>query len=85
MLEGRLFSSFENDIRAGFLMVQPLEDAHALAAVEIVARLKAHSLRSLDALHLAVARDLKATTFATADRVLAEAAEALGFQVVRFD
>jgi predicted nucleic acid-binding protein len=84
-LESRVFSTFENHIRTGFLLVHPLEDFHALAAVDIVARLKAHPLRSLDALHLAIARSLGAASFATADRVMADAAEALGFQVVRFD
>ncbi len=84
-LEGQVFSTFENDIRAGFLLVHPLEDSHALAAVEIVARLKAHPLRSLDALQLAIARDLGATRLATADGVLADAAAALGLEVVRFD
>lgn len=84
-LENRIFSAFEADIRAGFLLVEPLEDSHVLTAVEIMARLKAHPLRSLDALHLAIARALGAATFATADSVLADAAAALGFDVARFD
>ncbi|MBI3665412.1 MAG: type II toxin-antitoxin system VapC family toxin [Acidobacteria bacterium] len=84
-MENRVFSAFENDVRAGFLSVHPLEDAHALAALEILTRLKSHPLRSLDALHLAIAHALGVAKIATADRVLAEAAAALGFEVERFD
>jgi predicted nucleic acid-binding protein len=86
MLELRcLFAAFEEDVRAGALTVHPLEDAHAAAAVEIVARLKAQPLRSLDALHLAIALQIGATEVATADRAMAVAAAALGLKTVRFD
>jgi predicted nucleic acid-binding protein len=84
-IENRVFSTFETDVRKGFLVVHPLQDAHALAAIEILARLRNHPLRSLDALHLAIAQDLGAMCMATADRVLAEAAAALGLKTERFD
>ena len=84
-MEEQLFSVFENDVRRGFLAVHPLEDAHALAAIDIITRLRTHPLRSLDALQLAVAQDLGATILATADRALADAAAALGLQTARFD
>ena len=84
-METRVFSTFENDVRGGFLTVHPLEDTHALGALDILARLKTHPLRSLDALHLAIARALGISKIATADRVLAEAATALGIETVRFD
>ena len=42
------------------------------------------SLRALDALHLAAARTVGASDFATADKAQADAAEALGFTVYRF-
>ena len=84
-LEKQVWSTFEADLRAGHLAVHPLEDAHVLAAIDVLARLKAHPLRTLDALHLAVALGAGCTTIATADRVLAEAAAALGLAVVRFD
>ncbi len=84
-LETRILAAFENDVGEGFLYVHPLDDRHALGALEILSSLGARPLRSLGALHLAVARDLAATTLATADRVMAEAAEALGFTVARFD
>ena len=84
-MEKRTVAAFEDDIHQGFLYVHPLDDRHALAAVEIVSLLSRHHLRSLDALHLAIARDLDTPLIATADRVMAAAAEAMGFSVVRFD
>ncbi len=83
-IERQVLAAFEADIRAGFLSVHPLEDAHALAAIETLTRLRTFPLRSLDALHLAIARDCRCSGIATADRVLADAAVALGLAVVRF-
>lgn len=84
-MEDRVFSAFEDDVRKGSLVVHPLEDSHALTAIDILTRLRSHPLRSLDALHLAIAQHLGATLIATADRVLAGAATALGIQTARFD
>ena len=72
-------------MRAGYLTVYPLEDEHALAAAALIARLKSHPLRTLDALHLAIARGLDVEKVATADRIMAAAATALGMKAVRFD
>ncbi len=84
-MEEELFSVFENDVRRGFLTLHPLDDTHALAAMEILTRLRTHPLRTLDALHLAIAQKLGASAIVTADRVMAGAAAALGFKTVRFD
>ena len=84
-LETAIFAAFEHDIRNGFLTVHPLEDAHAVTAFDLLARLKTHPLRTLDALHLAVVMHLGNRQIATADRVLAGAAAALGVEVARFD
>ncbi len=83
--ERRILQTFESDVRAGYLTVHPLDDHHALVAAEIIARLKPHPLRTLDALHLAIARSLSVERIATADRIMAAAAVALGMKVVRFD
>jgi len=83
--EHKILMTFENDLRETASPVVPLEDRHALAAVELLSRLREHPLRALDALHLAIAQECEARLIATADRVLANAAEALGFQVARFD
>ena len=41
-------------------------------------------LRSLDVLHLMIARDLPADVLVTADTIMADGAEAMGLEVVRF-
>lgn len=84
-IERRIVKSFERDIAQGFLEVRPLDDRHALDALEILSSLERHQLRTLDALHLAAAGEIGATVIATADRVMAAAAKALGFSVERFD
>ena len=83
--ENRVLQTFESDIRTGYLTVYPLEDSHAITASDFLTRLKPHPLRTLDALHLAIARGLGAKRVATADRVMAAAATALGMDAVRFD
>ena len=82
--EMRVFGVFQEDIRHGVLRVHPLDNAHALAALDILAGLPLHPLRTLDALHLAIADSIAAETLATADRVMADAAEEFGLEVVRF-
>jgi len=70
-IERRVFSSFENDIRAGFLDVHPLEDHHVVAAAEVVNRLSRHALRSLDALHLAWSCSIEKTPSAVTSAISA--------------
>jgi hypothetical protein len=84
-LEQKVLSTFEQQIRDGFLSVYPLDDRHAVDAVEILTTFGNHPLRTLDSLHLAIARSLEVETLVTADRVLAMAAEAMGMTTVRFD
>jgi predicted nucleic acid-binding protein len=84
-IETQAFDLLRRDIVAGHLTLHPLSDAHAQAATDLVDRLSpTHSLRALDALHLAIAGACAAEVVATADRVMADAAEALGFEVARF-
>jgi predicted nucleic acid-binding protein len=82
--ERRVLETFESDVRQGFVAVHPLEDRHALAAYGLLTRLARHSLRTLDALHLAIALDVDARVLATADAVMAAAAKALGMTVESF-
>lgn len=84
-LESRILAAFEADIGRGFLAVHALQDGHVRAAIEIQGALKHKPLRSLDALHLGIARALRTKVLATADRVMAESAAALGMKAVRFD
>jgi predicted nucleic acid-binding protein len=83
-LESEIQGQFQQDIRQGYLRVLPLGDAHVDAAVELMNRLSQHPLRSLDALHLAIVQGAALESIATADRILAAAAEDLGLAVERF-
>lgn len=75
--ERRAAAAFESDIAQGFLELHPLEDRHAIGAGDLLIRLAAVPLRTLDALHLAIATAIGADTVATADDTLARAAIAL--------
>lgn len=76
--------TFDGDVRRGFLQVEPLFDNQAVIAADFIDRLMDQPLRTLDALHLAVAHTTGVRLVATADRALARAAEALGFATVTF-
>ncbi len=84
VLESRVFATFLEDIRQGFLLREPLQDRHAAGALNLMASLPDIPLRTLDAFHLAIARDAGSDTLATADRVMASAAERCDLRVVRF-
>lgn len=83
-LESRLFAAFLEDVRLGFLVEQRVMERAAEGAVNLIAALPEHPLRTLDALHLAIAREAGLSTIVTSDRVMAAAAEALDFEVVTF-
>jgi hypothetical protein len=83
-LEMQVFATFQEDMRNNVLLCERLPDGLAWGAVNLISVLSEVPLRTLDALHLAVAREIRAEILATADRVMAAGAEALGFSVVRF-
>ena len=82
--EKAVFAAFQGDIIAGHLVVYPLAAGHTDEAVRIIDGLPDHALRSLDALHLAAARAIGAPVIATADRIMADPADALGLDVAYF-
>jgi predicted nucleic acid-binding protein len=84
-IERGVLETFEGDMRQGFVTVHPLEDRHAVAAYGLLSRLVRHPLRTLDALHLAIAVESGARVLVTADAIMAAAATALGMAVERFD
>ncbi|MBM5810404.1 MAG: type II toxin-antitoxin system VapC family toxin [Gammaproteobacteria bacterium] len=84
IIESRVSAVFERDIGAGFLVMYPVADEHVAAAAEMISRLRRYPLRTLDALHLAIALAIRCRQLATADRVMADAARASGLRVVRF-
>jgi hypothetical protein len=79
--EMRAFATFEQDLADGHVQMYPLDDHATRTALFLVAQLPDHPLRTLDALQLALARDLSCPRLATADRTMAAAAAALGFDV----
>jgi hypothetical protein len=73
-------AAFERHMTEGFLQRIPLASKHSEAAGELASRSPV-MLRTLDAIHLAVAAELEAT-MATLDNRLSEAARAIGLGVI---
>lgn len=82
--ERAALNEIRTDILDGALVVQPMSDADFSRAFHLIDSLPDVPLRSLDALHLAVAQDRQADALATADDVMRRAALALGLQVAYF-
>ncbi len=76
--------TFQEDIRRRSLICHPLPNGLAPGAVNLTALLSDIPVRTLDALHLMIAREISAEILVTADRVMAQGAMALGLKVVRF-
>lgn len=83
-LERCALAEFDGHVRAGAWQIQSVALKDYAAARDLIDIIPAISLRALDALHLAAARAIGAAAFATADKVQAVAAEALGLNVHRF-
>jgi uncharacterized protein len=83
-IERKAAAAFEEDVAHGFLEVHPLEDQHAIRARDLLNRLATLPLRTLDALHLAVATGINAAIIATADDTFAIPAADLQFSVEWF-
>ncbi len=84
-MEIQVFATFEEDIRQKFLICHPLPEGLSVGAVNLISVLSDVPLRTLDALHLMIAREIQAAVLVTADRVMADGARAMGISVVRFD
>ena len=83
--EIKIYATFEEDIRQKFLICHPLPVGLAAGAVNLLSVLSDLQLRTLDALHLTIAKEIQTEVVATADRIMAIGAETMGFSVVRFD
>lgn len=83
--EIRVFATFEEDIRQKILICHPLPNGWTAGAVNLLAVLSELPIRTLDALHLVVAKEIQAEIIATADGIMASGAKTLEFSVVRFD
>ncbi len=80
VLAARIRAIFDGDIALGHLVLLPLRAEAFLMAESIPGSFPEISLRSLDALHLGLVRSADVKVMATADRVMAQAAEALGIE-----
>ncbi len=83
--ELQVFATFQDEVRLGIIICHPIFEGIAIAALNLLHMVPHVPLRTLDALHLAIAREIQAEILATADRVMIDAAAALGLGVVRFD
>lgn len=83
--ETKVYATFEEDIRQKFLICHSLPAGWAAGAVNLLSVLSDLPLRTLDALHLTIAKEIQTDILATADRIMAAGAKAMGFSVVRFD
>jgi hypothetical protein len=84
VLERRALAEFDFHVRGGVWRVHQTGFGEYAGARDLIDVLPALPLRALDALHLACARACGVARFATADRIQAEAARALGFTVHDF-
>lgn len=83
-LEQRALAEFDSHVRSGAWRIHRMPFGDYASARDLIDILPDAPLRALDALHLAAARSCGATHFATADKIQADAAEALGLAVQRF-
>jgi predicted nucleic acid-binding protein len=84
-VEAQIYATFLDDISQGHLLALKVEDKHLESAANLITMLPNHALRTLDVLYLAIAQHHGLDQIATADAVLAKAAEAAGFSMDFFD
>jgi predicted nucleic acid-binding protein len=82
--ENAAYRRFLEQALASEITLLPLDDALAIEAADLIDRVQAVGLRTLDALHLVTAEASLADTLATSDQVMAAAAKDLGFNVQFF-
>ena len=83
-IETRVYAAFEKDVSGGSLQVHPVADGHVIAALGLIERLGRYPLRTLDAMHLAIAQGIHCRQLATADKTMADAGKAAGLDIARF-
>lgn len=80
----QIFATFEHDLEQGFLILHEVQNDDVVMARQLIDRLANLPLRTLDSMHLAIAKRMNAEALASADKVMLEAADYLGIQVVSF-
>lgn len=84
-LEEQVMDQVRTDIQDGALNIHPVGDDQVVAALHLIDQVAPLPLRTLDALHLSIARSIPVRDFATADTQQANAAQSLGFNVFTFN
>jgi uncharacterized protein len=79
-----VFAQFQEDIRTGQLLRYDVADDHFINAQLLIERLPSVALRTMDALHLSIARGIGVGLLATADIVMGKAARLLDMEVIFF-
>ncbi len=82
--QGKVIATFEGDLAGGHLVLLPHTVESFLIAESLLGSHPEIALRTLDALHLGTMRAAGISTLATADRVMAQAAVALGMECEAF-
>jgi predicted nucleic acid-binding protein len=79
-----VYAQFQEDIRTGQLLRYAVADEHFLNAELLIERLPSVALRTMDALHLSIAREIGIELLATADIVMEKAARLVEMEVIFF-
>lgn len=82
--EKAAMSKMRIDIQDGLLLISSVADTHFSEALHLMDALPKLPLRSLDAIHLAIANSHEAYEIATADSIFRQAAQALKIKVAYF-
>ncbi len=80
----QIFATFERDIEQGFLILHDVGNDDLMAARQLIDRVGNIPLRTLDAMHLAIAERNGMESMASADNVMLDAADYLGMLTVSF-
>lgn len=83
-IEMEAFATFQEDVRRRFLICHPLPDGLAMGAVNLMSLVSEIPVRTLDALHLMIAKEISADILVTADKIMTQGAKALGIKVKEF-
>ena len=84
VIEMRIWATFNEDIHRCHLVQIAASDDIFLTAINIISMLPEISLRTLDALHLAICQNNNIQRIATADKIMADSASMLDMEVIRF-
>ena len=83
-MEMEVFAVFQEDIRQRHLVCHPLPSGLTAGALNLLPVLSEVPVRTVDLLHLMIAKEISADILATADRSMAAGAKALGLSVKQF-